>query len=198
MGLEAVPTVAAQIPALRCLLYCAGSDAVEAVARRLAKERDLDGIDTSNIVSGGRRRQSVQAPRSYRCVPANRALSRGVRWLDLPGRAPGEDALPSLERPTPCREASEGEDSSGSEEESGSDSDGGQGQCSASRCQECGLRGFSLRLRAWIGEPWVRGLGLGMEPIHSVNHRGSVCREQLVGSGAGRAQPRCGGVCERR
>ncbi|KAL6766278.1 hypothetical protein ACKKBG_A35390 [Auxenochlorella protothecoides x Auxenochlorella symbiontica] len=45
-----------------------GSDAVEAVARRLAKERDLDGIDTSNIVSGGRRRQPVQAPRTYKAA----------------------------------------------------------------------------------------------------------------------------------
>ena len=44
----------------------AGPEAVEAVKQRLAKERDLEGIDVSNIVSGPRRRREAAAPtRSY-------------------------------------------------------------------------------------------------------------------------------------
>ena len=36
------------------------------VKQRLAKERDLEGIDVSNIVSGPRRRREAAAPaRSY-------------------------------------------------------------------------------------------------------------------------------------
>ncbi|KAK2080499.1 hypothetical protein QBZ16_000352 [Prototheca wickerhamii] len=43
-----------------------GPEAVEAVKQRLAKERDLEGIDVSNIVSGPRRRREAAAPaRSY-------------------------------------------------------------------------------------------------------------------------------------
>lgn len=106
---------------------------MEAVARHLAKERDLDGIDTSNIVSGGRRRQPVQAPRTYKCVVAS-ALDWKAWWLALLGlevcNYPGARLL-TLQRPLLCRAASDSEDSSSSEEDPESDSDGVQGLPSA-------------------------------------------------------------------
>ena len=40
----------------------------QAVKEQLQKEKDLEGIDLSNIVTGGRRsRAAAAAPRNYRC-----------------------------------------------------------------------------------------------------------------------------------
>lgn len=58
-----------------CLLCClpglaarAGKEEVAKVKRKLALQRDLDGIDTSNIIfeGGRRRRQAAAAPVNYR------------------------------------------------------------------------------------------------------------------------------------
>lgn len=48
---------------------CCEWDPVQAVKEQIQKEKDLEGIDLSNIVSGGRRsRAAAVAPRvSYRC-----------------------------------------------------------------------------------------------------------------------------------
>ena len=56
---------------------CTASEEIEKVRAGLEMQRDLDGIDTSNIVSGGRRRAA--APPSIPSKPAkHRKVSAGV------------------------------------------------------------------------------------------------------------------------
>lgn len=61
---------------------------LQAVKARLEQERDLDGIDSTNIVAGGRRSRTAASKRiNYTCVlPTKHALA--AELSTVPGHRP--------------------------------------------------------------------------------------------------------------